>query len=107
MSACVGVRAYACAHARMVLLIQREIRMRHIVLLFVDSLAPPHFSTLSHKRLDFRKNAIESKMCFFFYFLYTFYLKIYHSKKNSAKYCLKCENVFSSDFTATLIFSII
>ena len=27
------------------------------------SLAPPHFSTLSHKRLDFRKNITEHKMC--------------------------------------------
>jgi hypothetical protein len=28
-----------------------------------SSLAPPYFSTLSHKRCDFRKKVTERKMC--------------------------------------------
>ena len=47
--------AWARACARISLLIQHSTCMRHIVLSFVASLAPPHFSTLSHKRHDFRK----------------------------------------------------
>ena len=37
------------------LLIQHATRMCHIVTSFVAPLAPPYFSTLSHKRHDFRK----------------------------------------------------
>jgi len=35
--------------------IQRAMRIRRIILLFVASLAVPYFSTLSHKRHGFRK----------------------------------------------------
>ena len=56
----------------------------------VASLAPPHFSTLSHKRHDFRKTFVEYKMCFDF--LRIFFWTISYSKKNSARYCHKCEN---------------
>ena len=55
------------------LLIQHATRLRHIVTSFVAPLSPPYFSTLSHKRCDFRKNVTEHKMCFDF--LYNFGLK--------------------------------
>jgi hypothetical protein len=44
------------------LLIQHAMRMRHIVTSFVAPLSPPFFSTLSHKRPDFRKPVIKHKM---------------------------------------------
>ena len=46
-----------------VLLIQHSTFMRHTVMSFVASRAPPHFSTLSHKRHDFRGKGTEHKMC--------------------------------------------
>jgi hypothetical protein len=47
---------------RVVLLIQDAVRMRHTVS-FAASLAPLHFSTLSHKGHDFQKKVTELKMC--------------------------------------------
>jgi hypothetical protein len=35
----------------------------HIVTSFVAPLAEPYFSTLSHKRRNFRRKTIEHKMC--------------------------------------------
>jgi hypothetical protein len=59
-----SMQACACACDRVALLIQHANRMRPIILSVVAPLAPPHFSTLSHKRHDFRKrNVIEHKMC--------------------------------------------
>jgi len=47
-------------------------------------LAVQYFSTLSHKRYDFRENVTEYKMCFDF--ICNFCLNISHSKKNSTRY---------------------
>ena len=55
---CVNLRARRRVHARpcvrVALIIQHSIHMRHIVTSFVAPLAPPNFSTLSHKRRDYR-----------------------------------------------------
>ena len=63
------------------------------ILVFAVSLAPPYFSTLSHKRNDFRKKVNGREMCILI-FSTTFICNISHSKKNSARYCRKSENVF-------------
>jgi hypothetical protein len=44
-----------CVCVCVALVIQKEKRMRRIILSSVDSPALPYFSTLSHKRQDFRK----------------------------------------------------
>ena len=63
-------------------------------ILSASSLAPPYFSTLSHKQQDYRKKVSEDKMCVLI-FSTTFVRNISHSNKNSARYCHKCENVFT------------
>jgi hypothetical protein len=77
------------ARVHVALLIQHATRMRHIVRSFVAPQAPPHFSTLSNKRLDFRKK----KKCVFI-FPTTFVQNISHSKKNLATYSHRCEKSF-------------
>ena len=56
---------YECVFAALV--IQHAKRMRCILLQPAASLAPPHFSTLSHKRYDFRKKVTKHKMCVFIF----------------------------------------
>ena len=58
-----GVWACACAYLHVALLIQHATRMLNILTSFVAPWSPPHFSTLSHKRCDFRKKVIEHKTC--------------------------------------------
>jgi tRNA G26 N,N-dimethylase Trm1 len=67
-----GAWACACACVNVALLIQHAKRVCHIVTSSVAPRSPLHFSTLSHQRHDFRKN-------------------VSHSRKNSARYCHKCE----------------
>ena len=82
---------HACACTREDLLIQHATRLRHIVS-FVASLAPPGFSTLSHKQHDFRKKIIEHKMCVLI-LSRRFVRNISRSKNNSARFCVKSEDV--------------
>ena len=51
------------------------------------------FSTLSHKRYDFRKIVTEHKMCVWS-FCITFVWNIFHSKNKWARYVQKCIPVF-------------
>jgi hypothetical protein len=89
----VGGQARGRVNMRVTLLIQHAARMRHVVTSFVAPLAPPHFSTLSHKRHDFRKIVVEHKMCVFI-FSANFIYNICHFKENSARYYHKCTQDF-------------
>ena len=75
--------------AHVVLLIQHARPMRYTVLSRASSLAPPYFSTC-HKQHDFREKVTERKMCVLISST-NFVQNIYHSKKNSERYCHKCE----------------
>jgi hypothetical protein len=59
------------------------------------SMAPPYFSTLSHKQHGFRKKkkVTGHKICVFI-FSSTFISNISHSEKKLGKYCHKRKNVF-------------
>ena len=62
-----GAWACACAYVHVALLIQRAMRMRHVVTSFVAARFPPYFAALSHKLCHFRENVIEYKMCVFIF----------------------------------------
>jgi hypothetical protein len=48
------------------LVIKDAMRMRRVTLLYMACQAVQYFSTLLHKKHDFRKNVLEHKMCFDF-----------------------------------------
>ena len=58
---------FPLVHARkrvsVAVLIHHATNINHIVTSFAVPLTPPYFSTLSHKRHDFRKYVTEHKMC--------------------------------------------
>ena len=64
----------------------------HACSLTYPACATSHFSTLSHKRRDFREEVTDHKMCVLV-FSTTFGEKtLSHSKKNLARYCHKCDD---------------
>jgi hypothetical protein len=89
---CPGAQACRCVCLSVALLIQHVRRMRQI-LSFCASLAPVHSSTLFRKRHDFWKKVIEHRICVLI-FSTTFISVISRSKKNSAKHCHECRNVY-------------
>jgi hypothetical protein len=90
----VGVRAWEHGHWRILASACLALSIRHATRLriVVYSLSSPHFSTLSHKRQDFTKRVTDYKMCVLI-FSTTFIWNSSYFKKNSARYCHKCENV--------------
>jgi hypothetical protein len=70
------------------LVIQHAKGMRRVILSSVACLAVRYFSTLSHKRHDFRKKVIEYKMCVLI-FSTTCVRNSFHSKNNSARYHIR------------------
>ena len=61
---CAGAFVCACTCALVALLTQHAKRMGRIISSSVASLAPSYFSTLSHKRHDFRKTLLNTKCVF-------------------------------------------
>ena len=82
----------ACVWVHVVLLVQHDVLMRYIVTSFVAPLAPPYFSTFSHKCRDFREKVVIHRM-YVLIFSTMFFETFSHSKKNLARYCQKCRNV--------------
>jgi len=74
------IAAYSCAYAVLLVL------LRHMLLrtASVAHRALPYFSPSLHKRHDFRKQTYWYEMCF--NFLYKFYSKLFHFRKNWARY---------------------
>jgi hypothetical protein len=60
---CVCARVHECT--RIALLIQHEKCKHCTILLYVASLAPPHFSTLSDEWYDFQKKNLMNIKCVF------------------------------------------
>ena len=93
---CCRGKAWSITYSEFVSLvsvIQHATRMRHIIFTSVTCLAIPYFSTLSHKRHDFRKKKILNIKCVLIFYT-TFIGNISHSKLNSARYH-KCTLVFT------------
>ena len=64
------------------LVTQNAMRIRRIILSSVVCLALPYFSTLSHKRHDFRGGKVTEHKLLVFIFSENFVLNISHSVKN-------------------------
>jgi hypothetical protein len=93
----------ACACLNVALLIQHATRMCHTVTSLVVPLAPLHFSTLSHKRRDIRKNVVEYK--YRSDFLYNFCLEKFSEilskmwKSLHVKYPYSCRILTKFEFS--------
>jgi hypothetical protein len=68
-----------------------QLRIRYVVI--YGLLRFKIFSTLSHKRHDFRKQFIEHKICVSIFSI-TFIWNVFQSKKDCARYDQKCVLVF-------------
>jgi hypothetical protein len=55
--------ACECMYVHVALLVQHVMHVCHIVTSLLAPWSQPYFSTLSHKRCDFRKKVTEHKMC--------------------------------------------
>jgi hypothetical protein len=58
----ISITYSACVCVCVALVTKHTMRMRRTVLSSVDFLAMPYFSTLSHKRYDFREKVVEQKV---------------------------------------------
>jgi len=67
--------------------------LRLVILSSVACLAVQYFSTLSHKRPNFRKKYIEHKIRVLI-FCTTFVWNASHSKRSSTRFCHKCAHFF-------------
>jgi hypothetical protein len=90
---CVCDWVCARAHGRVHMPARVLLYLSSVQLAFVASLAPPYFSTLSHKLHDFRETVIEHSMCVLTFYT-TYIQKISDFKNNLARYVHKCEYIF-------------
>jgi hypothetical protein len=87
----INITYFECVSVALV--IQHAKHMRRIILSSATCLAIPYFTTLSHKRHDFREKVIEHKI-YVLIFSTTFVQNISHSKNNWERYYHKCTLVF-------------
>ena len=105
-----GAWACTCTYVHVALLIQYATRMCYVVTSFVAPQSPPHFSTLPHKRCDFRKKVTEHKMCVLIFStnMYKTFLIVTRIQRDIVKYVKPSSRkapLFFSDFNEIWIFS--